>query len=195
LTYWKNKLEQLPVLKLPLDKPRPSNLGSKGLQIPIAIDRETILAFKSVVTSLGANLYAGLLAVYTLLLNRMGGGDDFSVGIALANRNSDGLHDLIGYFANEVSVRATFHDTTTFEELLAQVRENVLEGMANADVPFHDVVEALKVPRDSSRTPIFQAFFALVSAYYVHQENALMNLSSLTLFAILISQQEQKWWT
>ena len=162
-------MEQLPVLKLPLDKPRPSNLGSKGLQIPIAIDRETILAFKSVVTSLGANLYAGLLAVYTLLLNRMGGGDDFSVGIALANRNSDGLHDLIGYFANEVSVRATFHDTTTFEELLAQVRENVLEGMANADVPFHDVVKALKVPRDSSRTPIFQAFFALVSAYYVHQ--------------------------
>ena len=168
LTYWKKKLEQLPVLNLPLDKPRPSSLGSKGLQIPIVIDRETILAFKSVVTSLGANLYAGLLTVYTLLLNRMGGGDDFCVGIALANRNSDGLHDLIGYFANEVSVRANFHDTTTFEELLALVRENILEGMANADVPFHDVVKALNVPRDSSRTPVFQAFFALVSAYYVH---------------------------
>jgi len=36
--------------------------------------------------------------------------------------------------------------------------------MANADVSFHDVVKALQIPRDSSRTPIFQAFFALVSA-------------------------------
>lgn len=168
LDYWKDKLKDLPLLKLPLDKQRPSSLGSKGLQIPINIDYDTINAFRSSISSHGANLYAGLLSVYMLLLHRMGGGDDFAIGVALANRNSEGLHDLIGYFANEVSVRATCQDDMKFGELLCQVRENLLGGMANADVPFHDVVKALRVPRDSSRTPIFQAFFAL---------------------------QERKWWT
>lgn len=168
LDYWKDKLNDLPLLKLPLDKQRPSSLGSKGLQIPINIDYNTINSFRCSISSHGANLYAGLLSVYMLLLHRMGGGEDFAVGVALANRNSEGLHDLIGYFANEVSVRATFQDDMNFGELLRQVRENLLGGMAHADVPFHDVVKALRVPRDSSRTPIFQAFFAL---------------------------QERKWWT
>ena len=161
LAYWKNKLDGLPVLKLPLDKPRPSSVGSRGLQIPIKIGPDVINQFKTVVSSNGANLYAGLLATYMLVLHCMGGGDDFAVGIALANRNSEGLHELIGYFANEVTVRANFEGTMTFTNLLQQVRECVLEGMANADVPFHDVVKALNVPRHGSRTPVFQAFFAL----------------------------------
>lgn len=48
-----------------------------------------------------------------------------------------------------------------FLDLLKLVRGNILEGMANADVPFHKVTEALRVPRDSSRTSVFQAMFAL----------------------------------
>lgn len=41
------------------------------------------------------------------------------------------------------------------------IRTNILEGMANADVPFHTVTEHLKIKRDSSRTSVFQAMFAL----------------------------------
>ena len=68
---------------------------------------------------------------------------------------------LIAYFANEVTVRASFEDKSmTFNDHLQAVREAILGGMANADVPFRDVVMALNVPRDG-RPPIFQAFFAL----------------------------------
>ncbi len=151
-----------------MDKPRPHSLGSCGLQIPIKIDPSTIQRFTEVVTKHGANLYAGLLAVYMLLLHRLGGGDDFAIGMALANRNAQGLDDLIGYFENEVAVRAQFTDSMTFIALLQQVRDNILEGIANSDVPFHKVVGAVDVNRDSTRTPLFQAFFAL---------------------------QERKWWT
>lgn len=96
ISYWKGKLADMPSLSLPLDKPRPSSLGSRGLQIPIHLESDVIAQFESQVKSNGANLYAGMLAVYTLVLHSMGGGDDFGVGIALANRNSQGLHNLIG---------------------------------------------------------------------------------------------------
>lgn len=168
LSYWVEKLHSLPRLQMPLDKPRPSILGNRGLQIPIKIPVEIIEKFNDIVTSYGANLYAGLLTVYMCILQRMGGGNDFAVGIALANRNVAGLHNIIGYFANEVTIRTKFQELDTFATLLQQVRKNVLEGMANADVAFHDVVRALNCARDSSSTPLFQAFFAL---------------------------QERKWWT
>lgn len=57
LAYWKNKLNGLPSLALPLDKPRPSSLGSSGMQIPIKIGPDIINQFKAVVKSDGANLY------------------------------------------------------------------------------------------------------------------------------------------
>lgn len=46
-------------------------------------------------------------------------------------------------------------------DLLRLVRENILQGMANADTPFDKVAEALQVVRDNSRTSVFQAMFAL----------------------------------
>jgi Non-ribosomal peptide synthetase modules and related proteins len=109
----------------------------------------------------GASLYAGLIALYVLMLHRMGGGDDFSIGIALANRHHEGLQDLIGYFANEVAIRAQFDEAFTFQNILANTYTNILEGMAHADTPFHKVTEALRIPRSSNRTSVFQAMFAL----------------------------------
>lgn len=161
LNYWKNKLADLPVLNLPTDKPRPAVLSSRGLRIPISIDKILVEQFTLLVSHHGANLYAGLIALYMLMLHRIGGGNDFAIGIALANRHHEGLQNLIGYFANEVAIRAQFQEQMRFEDLLALVRSNILEGMANADVPFHKVTEALHIKRDSSRTSVFQAMFAL----------------------------------
>lgn len=117
--------------------------------------------FTSFVVSRGASLYAGLISLYVLMLHLMGGGDDFCIGIALANRHHEGLQNLIGYFANEVAIRAEFDSSLSFADLVGQIYKNILEGMAHADTPFHKVTEALRVTRSSSRTSVFQAMFAL----------------------------------
>jgi non-ribosomal peptide synthetase component F len=63
---------------------------------------------------------------------------------------------------SEVAIRAKFTDQSmAFVDVLKNIRENVLHGMANADVPFHKVTEALQIARDRSRTSVFQAMFAL----------------------------------
>ena len=89
----------MPVLNLPTDKPRPAVLSARGARIPILIDSTLTAQFTRFVSEKGANLYAGLIAVYMLLLHRIGGGDDFAIGIALANRHHEGMQNLIGYFA------------------------------------------------------------------------------------------------
>jgi len=46
-----------------------------------------------------------------------------------------------------------------------------LQGMANADVPFHRVAETLQVVRDRSRTSVFQAMFALQERSWHHVDD------------------------
>lgn len=99
LAYWKEQLRGLPALDLPTDYPRPAVLTAKGMRLSMTVSPETTAAFERLVTSYGANLYAGMLSLYMLMLHRIGGGNDFAVGIALANRHHEGLDKLIGYFA------------------------------------------------------------------------------------------------
>jgi amino acid adenylation domain-containing protein len=51
-----------------------------------------------------------------------------------------------------------------FSEFLAQVRETVLDAFAHQDVPFEQVVDELQMPRDTSRTPLYQAMVLLQNA-------------------------------
>lgn len=69
------------------------------MRLPITIDTELTTKFTKLVTQYGANLYAGLITLYMLMLQRLGGGDDFAIGVALANRHHEGLQTLIGYYA------------------------------------------------------------------------------------------------
>ena len=54
-----------------------------------------------------------------------------------------------------------FDDDPTFRELLAQMRQTVVEGIQHQDYPFPLLVEKLQPDRDSSRTPVFQTVFIL----------------------------------
>ena len=130
--YWKQKLSNLSALDLPLDFPRPSVLSVKGTRIGVAIGADLTQQFMALMAKQHVNPFVGLLSLYMVLLNRWGGGEDFAVGIALANRHHDGIGDRIGYFANEVAVRAEMAKSPTYSDVLQRIRKNVMEGMANA---------------------------------------------------------------
>lgn len=67
----------------------------------------------------------------------------------------------MGQFANELAIRCDLQGRPTYSEILERVREKALAAWAAQDVPFHEVVAALELPRVAGTTPIFQSFFAL----------------------------------
>ena len=52
----------------------------------------------------------------------------------------------------------------TFKTVVERVKGVVQDAMANADIPFYQVVDAANVARSSAYTPVFQTLFTLANA-------------------------------
>ncbi|MBM4684320.1 hypothetical protein GS532_10430 [Rhodococcus hoagii] len=83
-----------------------------------------------------------------VLLARLSGSDDVSVGTPVSGRSGPGLHDLVGMLVGTVVLRATVDQTRSFVDLLGRIRRDDLDALAHAETPFDQVV-ARVAPRTS----------------------------------------------
>ncbi|HEX7241870.1 MAG TPA: amino acid adenylation domain-containing protein, partial [Longimicrobiaceae bacterium] len=164
VAFWKRELAGAPpALDLPTDRPRPPVRGPRGGRLVFGLPPGLPGTLGELSRRERATLFMTLLAACTVLLSRYAGEEDVLVGTPIAGRNRTELEGLIGFFVNTLVVRADLAGDPTFRELLGRVKQRLLGAYAHADVPFERVVEELRVPRDASRTPLFQAMFVLQS--------------------------------
>ena len=84
-----------------------------------------------------------LYAAFQAFLHRYTGQDDIIVGSGVANRQSPEAQQLLGMIINTVALRTSFCGQLTYRELLARVRQAILEALDNQDVPFDQVMQRL----------------------------------------------------
>ncbi|MFD8819333.1 amino acid adenylation domain-containing protein, partial [Streptomyces sp. NPDC059627] len=159
LAYWRDRLAELPVLELPLDRPRPALRSAVGAALRFTVPGEVVRGLHEVTRAGGATMYMTLLAAFSVLLGRYSGQDDIVVGTPVAGRNRAETEDLIGFFVNTLVLRTDLSGDPSFAELLGRVRETALGAYAHQDLPFEQLVDALVTERDRSRTPLFQVLF------------------------------------
>ncbi|HEX2079123.1 MAG TPA: amino acid adenylation domain-containing protein [Longimicrobium sp.] len=160
VSWWRGRLAGVPALGLPADHPRPERPSLRGGSEAAAWPRELVDALRDTSRREGVTLFMTLLAGYGATLAAEAGQDDFAVGCPVAvHRDREELHGTIGLFLNSLPVRLDLAGAPTFRELLVRVRRAALEAYAHQDVPFEKVVDALRLPRDPARTPVFQVWF------------------------------------
>jgi amino acid adenylation domain-containing protein len=160
--YWKERLTGAPpLLELPTDRPRPPVRSSRGGKVPFFLPQPLAGQLEALALQHGATLFMVILAGYQALLARWSGQDDVVVGTYSGNRPRRELEGLIGFFINTLVLRNDLSGDPSFAELLGRVRETTLEAYAHRDVPFEKLLETLQLPRDPSRTPLFQALLVL----------------------------------
>ncbi|MEM9487776.1 MAG: amino acid adenylation domain-containing protein, partial [Myxococcota bacterium] len=161
LAGWSEQLDRVPALSLPTDRPRPVRLSAAGARVRQHLDPELVAALRALARDRGATLFMILLAAFKVLLGRYSGQSDFAVGTPVAGRSHVELEGLIGFFVNMLVLRADLSGDPRFGDLVDRVRGQALDAYARQDVPFARLVEVLQPDRDLSRTPLFQALFAV----------------------------------
>src|SRR5690606_34577421 len=158
--YWHRQLAgPLPVLDMPTDRPRPARMTYAGATEPFQLSQAEIAALTALGRRADATLYMVLLAAFQVLLARYTGQDDIIIGTPIRGRTLPETENLLGFFVNTLVLRTDLSGDPTFLELLGRVRQVALDAYAHQEMPFEQIVQELNVPRDTSRTPIYQAFF------------------------------------
>ena len=164
LDYWRSELAGAPaLLDLPTDRPRPAVQTSRGARVRFYADDALYQSLKTFSLSEGVTLYMTLLAVWQILLHRHSGQDDIVVGSPMANRDRPELEPLVGCFVNNVAMRGRLSGNPTVREFLGRVKSTVLNAFDNREVPFDQLVDALRPERSTSHSPLFQVLFTLHS--------------------------------
>jgi amino acid adenylation domain-containing protein len=162
LSYWRRQLgEQLPVLKLPTDRPRPAVQRYEGRQLKFRIGDELTRRLRLLSRQQEATMYMVLLAAFETMLHQYTSQETMLIGTPVANRNRVETESLIGFFVNTLVMKAEVKAEESFIDVLRKVKETALGAYAHQDLPFERLVEELRPERDLSRTPVFQVMFSM----------------------------------
>jgi amino acid adenylation domain-containing protein len=162
--YWQKELQdQIPVLNLYTDYPRPVVQSFEGRSLNFILGEEETRTLKHIAKKSGTTLYMTLLAVFTILLSKLSGQEDIIVGTPTAGRRHTDIEHIIGMFVNTLAMRNYPAGEKTVEEFLLEVKDRTLEAFENQEYQFEDLVDRISVRRDTSRNPIFDVMFNLLN--------------------------------
>ena len=164
IDYWRTRLEGVPVLELPADRPPAKLPVQRGRHLDFHLDAALADQLRGLGRSAGATLFMVLFAGFTALLRRLTGQRDFAVGSPVAGRGRLETEGLVGFFVNTLVLRADVESNPTFGELLRRLRDSALEAYRHQDVPFEKLVEEIGPERQLGVSPFFQVMLALQNA-------------------------------
>ncbi len=160
LQYWLKVYQTVPEpLELATDFSRPAQLNHAANTAWIPWDQSLDTKLQHIAKTLGCSVYHVLLAAYYTLLYRISGQSDLVVGTPVHGRQQVEVFELLGNFINVVALRQQLDPAMSFVKLVELVKARTTEGMSHSDLPFENLVAALKLTRDSGRTPLYNTMF------------------------------------
>ncbi|MCP4218698.1 MAG: amino acid adenylation domain-containing protein, partial [bacterium] len=162
-TYWLETFsDDFPVLELPYDLPRPTDMNHAGEIETIDLGEAESKALRELADSRGMTPFMLLLAMFNLLLSRLSGAEDIIVGTPAAGRVHARLHGIIGMFVNTLPIRLAVLKDKGFIDFLEEVKQTTLAAFDNQEYQFEDLVERVSGSRAAGRHPIFDVFFIYI---------------------------------
>ncbi len=179
--FWKETLSgDLPILNLPIDRPRPVMQTQNGGTRRLNIDKKLSDSLKKIAKKLDVTPFMLTLAVLKILLHKLTGQEDIIVGSPIAGRNNKEIEPLVGFFVNMLPLRSKLTGNPKFTDLLDNIKQTSLSAYTNQDYPFDKLVELINPTRDMSRSPIFDVVFEYRDAFADTILNSILGDESIT---------------
>ena len=174
LAYWKNQIGTPGPLELPTDYARPRARSYSGATHEQLLSPELTQQLMRVCEEQGATPFMVLMALLQILLGRYSGRTDICVGTPIANRTDLETEQVVGCFLNTLVFCLDLSGDPTLAEVIEQARRAAIDAYSHQELPFEQLVDALALERDSTRSPLFDVMFV-----YQNQPNAELEFGGL----------------
>lgn len=169
--FWIDRLGgELPKLDMPLDYPRPAVRSTNGNLLSRPLGEALLGSVKSVCTDWNTTPFAFFHAILHTLLYKYTGQNDLIIGTPVANRDLPELENQIGFYANTLALRMQNSPELVFSDLLLRSGQVIAESLDHQHYPFDELVNELNLPKDTSRTPLFDVFLTVEDVDEANQE-------------------------
>lgn len=177
LEFWKETLHELPAThSLPIRAERPQVKEYRGAKVTSRLDSKIAIKLISLAKTHQLTPFMLLHGSLALILSRHSNDSDIVIGTPLANRLQATLEPLIGCFVNTLVLRLNT-ENATLPEYFNHVKKVHLEAQSNQDVPFELLVDALKAPRSTAHSPLFQIMLTTNTDFGIN-DNSLLNMAA-----------------
>lgn len=180
-SYWIEKLGgELPTLDFPSVYKRPRVKTYHGAVYEYVFSKNCYESLMSYTKESGASLFMGIMAAMNGLFYQYTNATDIILGTAVAGRHHTDLENQIGLFLNTLPIRTEFSETLSFEELLNIQKETLIQAYKHQKVPFDVIVDALQIPRDVSKSVLFD-FMVILQNLQNNEEEQIESLEGITI--------------
>lgn len=160
--YWLTQLRDMaPGLNLPLDFERPHKRTYQGRVHHLMLGATLKQALSELAKESRSSIFVVLQTAVKVMLYKLCGQNDISVGTPVAGRTSEEMEKLIGFFVNTIVLRDNLEAAENFSELLSKVRSTTLRGMEHQAYPVHGLLEELGLPVQRNRNPLFDVLITM----------------------------------
>lgn len=161
LDYWTAQLAgKPPVLELPADRARPARRSTAGGLTETVIPAEVFAGIERLARAADVTTFMVVHAALAVLLARLSGSSDITIGTPVAGRGEHALEPLVGMFVNTVPLRTEVPAGESFTAFLARIRAIDIDAFANSDLPYERVVEEIEPRHSAAHAPLCQVYLA-----------------------------------
>ena len=138
---------------------RPPKRSSARSIIKNTLNLSLLKRLRRICARMNATPFQFLLTAFRAFIYRYTQEEDLTILMIDGNRPHPDLGDILGFFVNMIPLRCHNTRDGTFEDLVDEIKNTVLNALAHSQVSFDAIVEAVKAQVNPSHFPIGQIAF------------------------------------
>lgn len=146
-------------LHLPLDRARPATKTYPGIRQSLRFQPELVDALKAFCAHHKVTTFTTLYTAFAALMTHLTGQDDVVVGVPMAGQAVAGQPNLVGHAVNFLPLRTRVDLTRSFEHLLSETRDHILELNDHQRYTYASLLRKLPVKRTADQLPLVSVTF------------------------------------
>jgi hypothetical protein len=147
--------EDIPPFPIPTDKPRPSEFSYRGDIESFRFGQESIRLLQELITRANISMFMLSFSTLAMILYSYRKQREIVIGTVTTGQIHPDMQGLIGFFVNTLPIKIKIEPDALYLDYLQDFKQTLLGALDHQHYPFDKLIDALGLPADRSRSPLF----------------------------------------